>query len=83
MQHEEIVTRLSQIADSPSEVVYAITMQNILAAIVKRMGDEALTLSAEDLHLALEEVKEAICHNLDERDYIDMGLNAWEIIRNL
>jgi hypothetical protein len=31
MNHNEIVTRLSQIAVSPSEVVYAITMQNVLA----------------------------------------------------
>jgi hypothetical protein len=31
MSHEEIVNRLSRIAVSPSEVVYAITMQNVLA----------------------------------------------------
>jgi len=49
MSNEEIVTQLSKrmIAGSFSEVAYAIMMKAILAAIVKRMGDEALTLSAE------------------------------------
>jgi hypothetical protein len=83
MSHEEIVTRLSRIAVSPSEVVYAITRQDILAEIAKRMGEDALTLSPEALHQACEEVKDAINHNLDERDYIDMGLDAWEITRTL
>lgn len=83
MQHEEIVTRLAQIADSPSEVIYAITMKSILHQLVQRLGEEALTLSPEDLHQACEEVRIAISHNLDERDYIDMGLDAWEIVRNL
>jgi hypothetical protein len=36
------------------------------------MGKEVLELSAEDLELAR-----------DERDYIDMGLDAWEILKNL
>jgi hypothetical protein len=45
MQHEEIVTRLSLIAVSPSEVVYAITMQNVLSEIARRMGEDALELS--------------------------------------
>jgi len=54
MKNEEIVNELSKrmIAGSFSEVVYAIMMKAILAAIVKRMGDKAFTLSAEDLHLA-------------------------------
>jgi hypothetical protein len=33
--------------------------------------------------MAKVEVKAAIDHNLDQRDYIDMGLDAWEIVRNL
>ena len=47
------------------------------------MGEKALTLSVNDLNLACEEVRIAISHNLDGREYIDMGLDAWEIIRNL
>jgi len=80
MQNKEIVTQLPA---NPSEVIYAITMETLLAAIVTRLGEEALNLTEEDLHLAREEVLAAINHNLDERDYIDMGLDAWEITRNL
>ena len=68
---------------NPSEIVFSITMQSVLSALDNRLGKEALELSVEDLELAREEVKAAIEHNLDERDYIDMGLDAWEIVRNL
>jgi hypothetical protein len=44
MSHEEIVTRLSRIAVSPSEVVYAITMQSVLSEIARRMGEDGLYL---------------------------------------
>jgi len=47
------------------------------------MGEEALELSAEDLELAGEEVKAAIEHHLDESEYIDIGLDIWEISRSL
>jgi len=68
---------------NPSEIVFSITMQSVLSALEHRMGQESLKLTAEDLHLARDEVKAAIEHHLDERDYIDMGLDAWEIIRHL
>ena len=47
------------------------------------MGIGAFSLSTEDLQLAREEVKEAINHHLDIREYIDMGLDVWEITRKL
>ena len=81
MQNQEIVTKLSRIC--PSEIIYEITMETILSAIVNRLGKKALTLSGEDLNLARDEVKIAINHNLDERDFIEMGLDAWELVRNL
>lgn len=66
------------------EIVFAITMADIQAALAKRLGEEeALSLSVGDLHLARDEVRAVIDHNLDVRDYIDMGLDAWEITRNL
>jgi hypothetical protein len=68
---------------NPSEIVFSITMQSVLSALDNRLGKEALELSVEDLELAREEVKAAIEHHLDERDFIDMGLDAWEIVRNL
>jgi hypothetical protein len=71
MQHD-----VNQFAVNPSEVIYSITMETVLSAIVNRLGDEALTLSVDDLHLARDEVRAAIEHNLEERDYIDMGLET-------
>ena len=81
MTHQELVTNLSRIC--PSEVIFEINTENIISAIVRRMGEEALALSAKDLELAREEVKAALEHHLDEREYIDIGLDSWEIIRNL
>ncbi|MFA7384473.1 MAG: hypothetical protein WC001_13590 [Desulfurivibrionaceae bacterium] len=66
------------------EIVYAIKMKDILSALSKRLGDkEALKLTEEEINLARDEVRAAIDHNLDVRDYIDMGLDAWDITRNL
>lgn len=81
MNTQELVTQLSLIY--PSEVIYEISMETVISAIVLRVGEKALELSVEDLEMAKAEVKAAIEHNLDERDYIDMGLDAWEIVRNL
>jgi len=60
MQHSEIITYLSNITANPSEVIYAVTMQDVLSAIARRMGEEVLTLSSKDLQLAREEVQETI-----------------------
>jgi len=81
MTQQEIITQLSKI--SPKKVIHSFTPESVLRAIVQRLGPEALNLTPEDLQLALEEVKAAIEHNLDERDYIDMGLDAWEISREV
>lgn len=87
MPLEEIVTELSlrlfRVAASPTEIVYAVSMQDLLSAIVKRMGKDALSLNASDLLAARDEVRAAIAHNLDEREYIQMGLDAWDITRTL
>jgi hypothetical protein len=40
----------------PPEVIHSITTENIIAAIVRPMGEEALGLSLEDLELARDEV---------------------------
>jgi len=67
----------------PTEIIHSISTENIISAIVRRMGEEALELSAEDLELARDEVRAALEHHLDEREYIDIGLDNWDIIRNL
>ncbi len=81
MTHQDIIAHLRQL--QPHRVIHEITTENIISEIVRRMGEEALELSAEDLELAKEEVKAAIEHHLDEREYIAIGLDSWEIIRNL
>lgn len=83
MHDEEVVNQLSGIAVNPSEAIYSITMHDIINAIVHRLGEKALTLTNTDLQLAREEVNEAINHNLDIREYIDIGLDSWEITRKL
>ena len=67
----------------PSEVIYEIKFQSVLAVIVNRLGDEALELTVEDLELARDEVIAAIEHHDPARDLIAIGLDSWEIVRNL
>ena len=80
MNHQEILARF---AVDPTEVIYAVTLATVLSAIVNRLGEEALVLTPDDLCLAKKEVVAALDHNLDIRDCLDEGLDAWEIIRNL
>ena len=81
MTHKDIIAHLCQLY--PPQIVLEISTREIYSAIVRRMGEKALDLSPEDLDLARDEVKTAIEHHLDERDFIDIGLDSWEIIRNL
>lgn len=81
MNRNEVVKQLSQLY--PSEVVYTLSMETVISAIVQRLGEEALTLSVEDLTLAREEIMSIFDHSFDERPYIEMGLDAWEIVRKL
>lgn len=81
MPHEEIVTRLSlklvNVAASPSEIVYAMSMQSILSELAKRLGVKALALSPAELFRARDAVRVAIGTHLDEREFITIGLDAW------
>ena len=81
MTHQDIIAHLC--LKYPPEVIHEITTENIISAIVRRMGEEALELTADDLELARDEVRAAIEHHLDEREYIDIGLDSWEIVRGL
>ena len=82
MRQEEIVNRLSYIF-YPTEIIHEITTEDLIAAIVKRYGEKALELSVEDLKLARDEVKAAFDHHLDEREFIEIGLDIFEQTRNL
>ena len=81
MTHQDIIRHLC--LKYPPEVIHEITTENIISELVWRMGKKALELSAEDLELAREEVRAALEHHLDEREYIGIGLDSWEIVRNL
>ena len=81
MTHKDIIRHLC--LKYPPEVIHEITTENIISEIVRRLGEEALELSAEDLELARNEVRAALEHHLDEREYIDIGLDSWEIVRGL
>ena len=83
MQHEEIVSRLSQITGNPKDVIFSVTINDVIIAIAHRIAEKSLTLSAEDLLLAMDVVKEAIDHHLDIREYIEIGLDVWMITRKL
>ena len=75
MTHTEIVSSLSRLIESPtSDVLYTVTMHQVIQQIAHRMGDNALSLSKTDLELAREEVQAAIDHSLDHRPYIEEGL---------
>jgi len=63
MRQQEIVAHLSRITD-PSVVIYTLTMHDVLSAIVRSNGTEALTLTKSDLNQAKEEVV-ALEHHLD------------------
>ncbi|MEI6494828.1 MAG: hypothetical protein WCO03_02080, partial [bacterium] len=67
MTNPEIATVLLNRMENNPEPIYSITMQDVISSIANRLGEEALSLSEEDLQLAREEVKEAIAHNLDTR----------------
>jgi hypothetical protein len=79
--HQDIIRHLC--LKYPPEVIHEITTENLISEIVRRIGEDALELSPEDLELAGEEVRVAIEHHLDERDFIEIGLDAWELTRNL
>ncbi len=79
----EIVTTLIAKLPDPTEIIYTITMRDLVSAIVRRIGVDALALTDSDLQLARDEVQAAIGHHLDEREFIDIGLDAWEMVRKV
>ena len=63
----------------PSEIVYAVTKQDMMPAIERRIGK--VTLSEDDLHLACEEFHAAVEHYVDE--CLSMSIDSWLLVRNL
>jgi hypothetical protein len=79
MNHEE-----NQFAVNPSQVIYSITMLDILHALERRIGkEETSTLSVPDQALLKDEFVAVLEHQLDIREYLEQAIDAWEITRNL
>ena len=84
MNHAEIVSALSRLIANPtSEVLYSITMHQVIQQIAYRMGEDALSLTTCDLQLLREEILAVIEHSLDCRDAIDEGIEVFRITRQL
>ncbi|BCS55611.1 hypothetical protein [Geobacter sp. SVR] len=83
MAPDEIVTTLSRKLLDPTEVVYAVTMRDLLAAIARRLREESLQLTTDDLLLARDELRATFGHYLDERELFDLALDQWDLIRSL
>ena len=84
MTQTEIVSHLSRLIDTPaSTVLYSITLQDVLTAIAHRMGESALSLTADDLQLAREEALSVLQHRMDHRPYLEEALDCWDLVRQL
>lgn len=83
MATPDIVSALSRRLPNCSEPLFTVTRQDVLASIVRRLGAKALSLSTPELVLACEEVQGAIEHHLDVETYLSIGLDVWDITRNL
>lgn len=87
MPHDDIMNSLSQrlihSAIEPTESIFSITMQDLLMAIINRLGAEALSLTSQQLLDARDEVQAAISHHLNEQELLAIGLDVWDITRNL
>lgn len=79
MEANKIIACLIGKLPDPSESIFTFTMRDLVTAIVRRTGDSAIDLTLNDLLIAREEVQAVISHYMDEREFIDMGLDAWEI----
>ena len=87
MTHEETLAAvLSQVVQAGADMaapVCALTLRDVLAAVVRRFGTSALELSTKDLLAARNEVAAACEHHLNEQDCMEIGLEIWAIVRNL
>lgn len=83
MATDDLVKALSLKLRDPTEVVYSVTMRDLLTAIAGRLREDALLLSSDDLLLARDEVREIFGHYLDELELFDLALNQWDIVRQL
>ena len=82
MTHNEIITQLNLIWHS-EESIWELSLSSVYSEIVRRMGHDALKLTATELELAALEVR-AVFEDADrEKELISIALDIWDIRRNL
>jgi len=82
MTHQEIVTRMSLIWHS-DESIWELSLSSVYSEIVRRMGHDALKLTATELELAAQEVKAVFEDDDREKGLIAIAIDSWEIVRGL
>ena len=82
MTHQEIITRMSLIWHS-EESIWELSLSSVYSEIVRRMGHDALNLTATELKLAAQEVRAVFEDDDREKDLISIALDSWEVVRNL
>ena len=82
MNHQEIVIRMSLIWHS-DESIWELSLSSVYSEIVRRMGSDALNLTATELELAVHEVRAVFEDDDREKDLISIAIDSWEIVRGL
>ncbi len=83
MTTEEIATTLARRIPDSHQVVFAVTMGDVLKSIAGNMGEDAMALSEAELLAAKDEVRAVFSHYLHERDLLNLGLETWKVARAL
>lgn len=78
MTQDFLIDRLSQ--RLPVVPLYPITNRDIASALIQRLGRAALQLTNHELMLAMTEIQAVLEHRLDHREYINEGLDAWQVL---
>jgi hypothetical protein len=83
MTHQEIVTKLNLIWHS-EESIWELSLSSVYSEIVSRIGHDALKLTAAELELVAREVRAVFEDDYDrEKDLISIGIDNWQLVRNL
>jgi len=78
MTQDTLIDRLMQ--RLPIVPLYPVTNRDIATALIQRMGSAALNLTHNELQLAMTEIQSVLEHRLDHREYINEGLDAWQVL---
>jgi hypothetical protein len=82
MEPNEIIAAVVGKVPDPAEVIYAFRMLDLATAIVHRIGEDAMALTLNDILLARDEIQATITHYMDEREFLEIALDTWDIVRN-